>query len=124
MMFKKKDYNNIKDRETFAQSICVMMVSQAIIKAMGVLYKLYLTNRNGFGDEGNAIANSGFQIISLFLVFFAIGIPTSISKIIAQTLSQKDFNKVHKVLKISSASSYSSLFLNLTLISLFERSPL
>ena len=61
-----------------------MMTSQVVVKVLGLFYKLYLTNRSGFGDEGNAIANAGFQVYALMLSITAIGIPGAISKIIAR----------------------------------------
>ena len=52
----------VKSKEGFAQGIFAMMTSQVVVKVLGLFYKLYLTNRSGFGDEGNAIANAGFQV--------------------------------------------------------------
>ena len=74
-------------RETFAESIFAMMTSQVIVKILGLFYKLYVTNRSGFGDEGNAIANAGFQVYALVLSFTSMGIPGAISKIIAEKLA-------------------------------------
>ena len=58
-----------KVKETFAQSVFALMVSQVIVKLLGLFYRLYLTNRNNYGDEGNAISGAGFQIYSLILSF-------------------------------------------------------
>ena len=49
-------------KETFVQGILALLFSQVIIKLLGLVYKLYLTNREGFGDAGNAIYGSGYQI--------------------------------------------------------------
>ena len=49
-------------KQSFMQGIITLMFSQVIIKILGLFYKLYLTNKSGFGDAGNAIYNSGFQI--------------------------------------------------------------
>ena len=48
-----------KVKETFTQSIFALMCSQVIVKVLGLIYRLYLTNRSGYGDEGNAIASAG-----------------------------------------------------------------
>ena len=42
-------------KETFMQSVLILMISQVFVKILGLLYKLYLTNKDGFGDKGNAI---------------------------------------------------------------------
>ena len=61
---KKKRTENT---EGFMKSVLVLMVSQALIKLLGFIYRIYLTNREGFGDEGNAIYSSGYQIYALLL---------------------------------------------------------
>jgi len=91
----------IKSKEGFAQGIFAMMTSQVVVKVLGLFYKLYLTNRGGFGDEGNAIANAGFQVYALMLSITAIGIPGAISKIIARKLSIGDHRGANKILKMS-----------------------
>ena len=47
-------------KQGFMQGVMALMFSQLIIKLLGLVYKLYLTNREGFGDEGNAIYSAGF----------------------------------------------------------------
>lgn len=60
-------------KESFMSSVLILMISQVLIKILGLIYKLYLTNREGFGDKGNAIYSSGFQIYALFLTISSIG---------------------------------------------------
>ena len=62
------------------QGVMVLMVSQLIIKIAGLLYKIYLTNKQGFGDTGNAIYSSGFQIYTIFLAISSIGVPNAIAR--------------------------------------------
>ena len=54
-------------KETFMQGVVTVMFSQILIKILGLIYTLYLTNREGFGDAGNAIYASGYQIYALLL---------------------------------------------------------
>ena len=49
--------------EGFMKSVLVLMISQVFIKLLGFVYRVYLTNRDGFGDEGNAICNTSYYII-------------------------------------------------------------
>ena len=70
-----------KKKENIVTGIIALLFSQIIIKIVGLAYKLYLTNREGFGDVGNAIYSSGFQIYALFLTISSVGIPRSTSKI-------------------------------------------
>ena len=39
-----------------------------MIKIFGVIYSIYITNKTGFGDAGNAIYMSGYQIYALLLL--------------------------------------------------------
>ena len=41
-------------KQSFMQGIMTLMFSQVVIKIFGLIYKLYLTSKKGFGDAGNA----------------------------------------------------------------------
>ena len=90
-----------KNKQLFFHNIFSLMISQVIVKILGLLYRLYLTNRRGFGDEGNAIANGGFQVFALILSIIAIGIPTAIAKIIAETTAKENYIGAFKIFKIA-----------------------
>ena len=64
-------------KESFMQGVMTIMFSQILIKVLGLIYTLYLTNRDGFGDAGNAIYISGYQIYALLLTISSIGVPTT-----------------------------------------------
>ncbi len=88
-------------RETFKQSVFVLLISQVLVKVLGMVYRLYLTNRNGYGDEGNAISSAAFQIYSLILSITAIGVPGAISRLVAERDSRGDHKGAYKIFKIS-----------------------
>lgn len=79
------------------------MFSQIIIKIVGLVYKLYLTNRNGFGDTGNAIFGGAFQIYAIFLTVSSIGVPNAISKLVSTKVAVGDSNGAYRVLKVALA---------------------
>ncbi len=82
------------------QGIIAIMFSQVAIKLIGLLYKLYLTNKEGFGDEGNAIYSSGFQIYALLLTLSSIGVPNAISKLVSERVAVGDSRGAHRIFKI------------------------
>lgn len=88
-------------KESFMQSVLVLMTSQILIKLLGLIYKLYLTNREGFGDKGNAICSAGFQIYALFLTISSIGIPGAISKLVSERIAIGDNKGAHRIFKIA-----------------------
>ena len=61
--------------EGFIQGVLALMFSQIVVKILGMIYSLYLTNKKGFGDSGNAICMSAYQIYAIFLTISSIGVP-------------------------------------------------
>ena len=88
-------------KEGFMKGVVILMLSQIFIKIMGLMYRMYLTNREGFGDEGNAIYGSGFQIYALLLTISSIGVPNAVSKIVSERVAIGDHRGAHKVFKIA-----------------------
>ena len=77
------------------------MCSQLIIKVVGLIYKLYLTNREGFGDHGNAIYAAGFQIYALLLTVSSIGVPNAVSKLVSSRLAVGDNRGGYRIFKVA-----------------------
>lgn len=88
-------------KESFMSSVLIIMISQVLIKILGLIYKLYLTNREGFGDKGNAIYSSGFQIYALFLTISSIGIPGALAKLVSEKIAIGDTKGAHRIFKIA-----------------------
>ena len=93
--------NNNNKTNNFMQGVIALLFSQLIIKILGMFYSLYLTNKPGFGDKGNAIFYSTYQIYIIFLTISSIGIPNSISKIIAEELAIGNIKGSKRILKIA-----------------------
>lgn len=88
-------------KESFMQGVLTLMFSQMLIKVLGLVYTLYLTNREGFGDAGNAIYSSGFQIYALLLTLSSIGVPNAISKLVSERIAVGDNKGAHRIFKIA-----------------------
>ena len=88
-------------KESFMSSVLILMISQVLIKILGLIYKLYLTIREGFGDKGNAIYSSGFQIYALFLTISSIGIPGALAKLVSEKIAIGDTKGAHRIFKIA-----------------------
>ena len=78
-----------KKKQSFMQGVMILMFSQFLIKIAGLLYKIYLTNKEGFGDTGNAIYSSAFQVYTIFLAISSIGVPNAISQLISSKVAIK-----------------------------------
>lgn len=91
-------------KETFMQGVVTIMFSQIAIKVLGLIYTLYLTNREGFGDAGNAIYASGYQIYALLLTISSIGVPNAISKLVSERLALGDNRGANRIFKVALAT--------------------
>jgi len=90
-----------KKEHTFMNSVMILMISQFMIKISGLIYKIYLTNKNGFGDTGNAIYSAGFQVYTLLLAISSIGVPNTISQLISGKVAVGDNKGAHRVFKVA-----------------------
>lgn len=102
MNIKKKD-NKVKV-EGFMRGILALIFSQVIIKTLGLVYKWYLTNKEGFGDKGNAIYSAGFGIYALLLTLSSTGVPNAVSKLVSEHIARGDYRGAHRIFKISLAT--------------------
>ena len=84
----------------FGKSILIIDV----YKRQGLVYTLYLTNRPGFGDKGNGICASGYQIYALLLTISSIGVPSAISKLVSERVAVGDNKGAHRIFKIAFAT--------------------
>lgn len=98
-------------KETFFFSVLILIISQVFIKIFGLVYRLYLTNRDGFGDVGNAIYSSGYQIYALLLTLSSVGVPNAISKLVSERVATGNYGGANRVFKVS--------FVTFALIGLF-----
>lgn len=96
--------NNRNKKEGFMQGVLTLMFSQVLIKILGLVYTLYLTNREGFGDKGNGICASGYQIYALLLTISSIGVPSAISKLVSERVAVGDNKGAHRIFKIAFAT--------------------
>ena len=91
-------------KETFMQGVITLIFSQMLIKLLGLVYTLYLTNREGFGDKGNGIVEEGYQIYAMLLTISSIGVPNAISKLVSERIAVGDHKGGHRIFKIAFAT--------------------
>ncbi|MBR3132830.1 MAG: polysaccharide biosynthesis protein [Clostridia bacterium] len=91
-------------KESFMQGILALVFSQVLIKVLGLVQTLYLTNRNGFKDAGNAIYMGGYQIYALLLALSSIGVPNAIAKLVSEKMAVGDNRGAYRIFKIAFAT--------------------
>lgn len=103
-IYKKGGKMTAKSKKNgFMEGVALLMFSQVVIKIVGLIYKLYLTNKEGFGDKGNAIYSSAFQIYAILLTISSIGVPNAISKLVSSRVAVGDNKGAYRIFKIAIA---------------------
>lgn len=84
---------------SFMGNVAIILCSQIIVKLLGMIYRLVITNIKGFGDAGNGYYNAGFQIYTLLLAISSIGIPNAIAKMVSERAALDDYRGAHKIFR-------------------------
>ena len=92
------------NKQGFLQGVITLMFSQVLIKLLGMVYTLYLTNREGFGDKGNGIVSSSYQIYAMLLTISSIGVPNAISKLVSEKVAIGDHRGAYRIFKVAFAT--------------------
>lgn len=90
-----------KKSGSFMKNVVILMCSHLLIKFLGLIYKLVITNIEGFGDTGVGYYSAGYQIYSLLLTLSSIGIPSVISKLVSERLATGDKAGAQRIFKIA-----------------------
>lgn len=86
-------------KQTFMKGILIIMVSQVLIKLLGFVYRVVLTNFPQFADEGNSYYGSGYQVYTLILAIATMGIPNTISKLVSEKIAIGDKRGAHRIFR-------------------------
>ena len=83
----------------FIKQAAILAVASLLVRLLGFLYRLPLTDM--LGDEGNGIYSAGFYLYNFFLVMSSAGLPAAISKIVSEKVALKEYRNVKKTFKMS-----------------------
>lgn len=86
-------------KQTFMNGVFVIMFSQILIKVMGFIYRIVLTNFKQFADQGNSYYGSGYTVYSFILAIATMGIPNTISKLVSEKIAIGDKRGAHRIFK-------------------------
>ena len=98
---EEKNTANAKPKISFMKNVLILMFSEVAVKVMGLIYKLVITNIEGFGDTGLGYYSSGYQIYSLLLALCSIGIPSVVSKLVSERLAINDNAGAQRIFRIT-----------------------
>ncbi len=90
-----------KKTPSFFMNVITIIFAQIAVKLLGFVYRMVITNIDGFGDVGNGYYNFGYQIYTLLLSISSIGIPSAISKLVAERCALDDFKGAMRIFRVA-----------------------
>lgn len=91
----------MEKRQSFIKGVALLTAAGIIVKIIGFVYRVILTNLPGYGDEGNGIYGAGYQVYLVLFVLSTTGFPAAISRLVAEKMAVRDWRGAHKVFKVS-----------------------
>ncbi|MDD6483663.1 MAG: polysaccharide biosynthesis protein [Clostridiales bacterium] len=93
--------SDLKKKKTasFMGNVALVLAAQLIVKILGMLYRIVITNVEGFGDAGNGFYTAGFQIYTVLLAISSVGIPNALAKMVSERTALEDYKGAHRIFK-------------------------
>lgn len=85
--------------QTFVFGALILMISNVLVKVIGMFFRIPLTNT--IGVEGMAYYNAAYSIYVSFYMISTAGIPVAISRMIAASNSQNNVKEVKKIFSLA-----------------------
>lgn len=93
--------NKLKEEKThsFMGNVAIILFAQIMVKILGLVYRMVITNIDGFGNSGNGFYNAGFQVYTVLLAVSSVGIPNAIAKMVSERAAMGDYKSAHRIFK-------------------------
>lgn len=88
-------------KQTFMAGVITILIAQVVIKFLGLIYRIVITNIPNFGDEGNGLYGAGFQIYMLLLTLASTGVPNAIAKLVSERVVAGKHKEAHHIFKVA-----------------------
>lgn len=88
-MSKKERKNNFLIQGT------ILGVASIIVRLIGLLYRIPLTNI--IGDMGNGYYSSAYNIYAMILLISSFSIPLAVSRILSSRLARQEYKNAHRI---------------------------
>lgn len=96
-----EDMKDLNKKHSFMVNVMIILFSQIAVKILGMVYRMVITNINGFGDQGNGYYNAGFQVYTLLLAISSVGIPNAVAKMTSARNAIGDYKGAYKIFRSS-----------------------
>ena len=85
----------------FVNGVLILTISNLIVKAIGLLFKIPL--HDILGDDGMGYFNSAYTIYTTFFMISTAGLPVAISYMVSRSRAAGNFNQVKKIMRLAFA---------------------
>lgn len=90
---------NKENKQSFMKNVSIILFAQFAVKILGMVYRMVITNVDGFGNDGNGYYSAGFNIYTLLLALSSVGIPNAIAKMTAERIALGDTRGAHRIFR-------------------------
>lgn len=88
-------------RKLFVSGVLILTISNILVKAIGLLFKIPLHSL--LGDTGMGYFNAAYTIYTAFFMISTAGLPVAISYMISRSRAAGNFRQVKKIMRIAFA---------------------
>ena len=85
----------------FVNGVLILTISNLIVKAIGLLFKIPL--HDILGDDGMGYFNAAYTIYTTFFMISTAGLPVAISYMVSRSRAAGNFNQVKKIMRLAFA---------------------
>ncbi len=85
--------------QSFLKGAMVLGASMVIVKIMGMVYKILLSNM--YGGVGTGLFNSAYALYNPLFALSTAGFPIAISRMVSESITKKRFKDVKKIHRLS-----------------------
>ncbi|MBQ7039184.1 MAG: polysaccharide biosynthesis protein [Clostridia bacterium] len=86
-------------KQSFLKGALILAIANLVVKAIGALYKIPLTNL--LGPDGIGIYNAGYTIYNVLFVVATAGLPVAISKLVSENIAKNNYAEARHVFFVS-----------------------
>ncbi len=88
-----------KRSQSFLKGAMVLGSSMIIVKLMGMIYKILLSNQ--FGGVGTGLFNSAYALYNPLFMLSTAGFPIAISRMVSESVTKKRYRDVKQIHRVS-----------------------
>lgn len=87
------------NRRTFVKNTAIMTVSSLLLRSLGIVFRIFISNR--VGAEGMGLYQLVFSVYVLGTAFAAAGLTTAVTRMAAEALARAEPETAFRVLRLS-----------------------